>query len=99
MDGGVSGSGIHADLVAGAARALVFPIAGELAEARLTIAADATDREIAALRAAGTEVEVRHSRILSTTDLMDPSEVPAALALGTEQAGEDAAALAVFWHR
>jgi NTE family protein len=99
MDGGVSGSGIHADLVAGARRALVFPIAGEIPEARLTIAPDATTREVAALRAAGTEVEVRHSRLPMTTNLMDPAEVPAALALGVEQAGEDAAALADFWRR
>jgi NTE family protein len=99
MDGGVSGSGIHADLVAGARRALVFPIVGELSEARLTIASDATDREVAALRAAGTDVEVRHSRLPETTNLMDPAEVPAALALGAEQGAEDAAALAVFWGR
>ena len=78
MDGGVSGSGIHSDLVAGARRALVFPIAGELPEARMTIAADATDREMVALRAAGTEVEVRHSRLPYGTNLMDPAEVPTA---------------------
>jgi hypothetical protein len=34
-----------------------------------------------------------------TTNLMDPAEVPAALALGAEQAGEDAPALADFWRR
>ena len=65
----------------------------------MTIATDATDREMAALRAAGTEVEVRHSRLPYGTNLMDPAEVPAALALGTEQAIEDAPALAEFWRR
>jgi NTE family protein len=97
MDGGVSGTGIHADLVAGAGRALVFPIADTLPEPRLTIRPDSTERELAALRAAGTVVEVRHSRLPSTTNLMDPAEVPAALVLGAQQAGEDAAALADFW--
>jgi NTE family protein len=97
MDGGVSGSGIHADLVAGAGRALVFPIADTLPEARLTIAADATEREISALRASGTKVEVRHSRIPHTTDLMDPAGVPAALELGARQGAEDAPALVAFW--
>jgi NTE family protein len=97
MDGGVSGSGIHADLVAGAGRALVFPIADVLPEARLTIAADATEREIAALRASETRVEVRHSRIPHTTDLMDPAGVPLALELGAQQGAEDAPALADFW--
>jgi NTE family protein len=99
MDGGVSGSGLHADLAAGARRALVLPIAGELPEARLTIAPDATDREVAALRAAGTAVEVRHSRLPIGSNLMDPAEVPGALALGVEQAAEDAPALAEFWGR
>jgi hypothetical protein len=51
MDGGVSGSGIHADL-APPQRALVLPIAGTLVEP-FTIAPDATDREVAVM--AGTE--------------------------------------------
>lgn len=97
IDGGVSGSGIHADLVAGAERALVFPIAGELAAPRFTIAPDATDREVAALRASGTKVCVRHSRLSETIDLMDPAEVPAAVALGATQAVEDVDELRAFW--
>jgi len=97
MDGGVSGTGIHSDLVAGAERALVFPLAGALPEPRLTIRPDSLEREIAALRATGTAVEVRHARLSDITNLMDPAEVPAALALGALQAGEDAAALAAFW--
>jgi NTE family protein len=97
MDGGVSGTGIHTDLVAGAERALVFPLASTLPEPRLTIQPDSTEREIAALRAAGTAVEVRHARLSAITNLMDPAEVPAAFALGALQAGEDADALAGFW--
>jgi len=97
MDGGVSGTGIHADLVAGAARALLFPISDMLPEARLTIAPDSVEREVAALRESGTAVHVCHSRLSSTIDLMDPVEVPGALALGALQAGENAAALAEFW--
>ena len=97
MDGGVCGTGIHADLVAGAARALVFPISASLPEARLTIAPDGVEREVAALRESGTAVRVCHSRLSSTIDFMDPAEVPAALALGALQAGEDAGALAEFW--
>jgi NTE family protein len=96
-DGGVSGTGIHSDLVAGARRALVFPIVGDVPEGRMTMTPGGTDREIAALRTSGTEVEVRHSRLPLTTNLMDPAEVPAALALGAQQAAEDAPALATFW--
>jgi hypothetical protein len=97
MDGGVSGTGIHADLVAGAWRALVFPIVGDVPEGRMTMTPGGTDREIAALRASGTEVEVRHTRLPLTTNLMEPAEVPAALALGESQAAEDAPALCPFW--
>ena len=97
MDGGVSGTGIHTDLVAGATRALVFPISESLPEARLTISPDGVEREVAALRDSGTLVHVCHSRLSSTIDLMDPAQVPDALALGALQAGEDAAALAEFW--
>jgi NTE family protein len=97
MDGGVSGSGIHADLVAGARRALVLPIAGTLDQARFTIQPDATDREVAALRASGTDVAVRHSRLPLATNLMDPAEVPSALELGATQAREDAPGLRDFW--
>ena len=97
MDGGVSGTGIHADLVAGAARALLFPISDTLPEARLTIQPDSVEREVAALRDSGTAVHVCHSRLSSMIDLMDPVEVPGALALGALQAGEDAATLAEFW--
>jgi NTE family protein len=99
MDGGVSGTGIHADLVAGARRALVFPIVGDVPEGRMTMTPGGTAREIAALQATATEVEVRHSRLPVTTNLMDPAEVPAALALGASQAAEDAPALAAFWRR
>ncbi len=97
MDGGVSGTGIHSDLVAGAGHALVFPIVGDVPEGQLTMTPGGTEREIAALRASGTDVEVRHSRLPLTVNLMDPAEVPAALALGRLQAAEDAAALAGFW--
>ena len=49
MDGGVSGTGIHTDLVAGAGRALVFPIVGDVTEGQLTMTPGGTEREIAAL--------------------------------------------------
>jgi NTE family protein len=97
MDGGVCGTGIHADLVAGARRALVFPLADAFPEPGMTIGPDGVEREIAALRESGTAVAARYSRLAPTLDLMAPAEVPAALALGALQAGEDAAALADFW--
>ena len=97
MDGGVSGTGTHADLVAGAGRALVFPIAASIPEARMTMRPDAVAEEMAALRATGTAVAVCHSRLSPTIEMMDPAEVPGALNLGAVQAAEDAGALAEFW--
>ena len=97
MDGGVSGTGLHADLVAGCERALAFPVARTLLEPRLTMQPDSVDREVSALRATGTAVEVRHARLSSDTDLMDPASVPDALKLGRRQATEDAAVISSFW--
>jgi NTE family protein len=97
IDGGVSGTGTHADLVAGAQRALVCPAAIALEEPRLTMVPDGVQREIAALRATGTEVEVRYARLASDIDLMDPAAAPAALALGVTQGIEDADELRAFW--
>ena len=97
MDGGVSGTGLHADLVAGCGRALAFPVAGAVPQPRLTMAAGSVAREIDALRQSGTAVEVRHARLDPQADLMDPAGAPGALLLGREQAGEDAAAISAFW--
>lgn len=58
---------------------------------------DTIDREIGALRATGTAVELRHARLSPDTDLMDPRAVPAAIVRGRLQAGEDATAIHDFW--
>lgn len=96
MDGGVAGSGTHPDLVTGAERALVLALAdnGDLGIA--TSAPHSFARDIDALRASGTAVEFRTSRLPADTMLMDPRSVPAALALGAEQGAEDAAAIGAF---
>ena len=98
MDGGVSGTGLHADLVAGCERALVIPVAGTLLEPGLTMRPDSVEREIDALRASGTLVEVRHARLAADVDLMDPTQVAGALVLGQQQAIEDVQRVSEFWH-
>jgi NTE family protein len=98
IDGGASGSACHPDLAAGAARALVIAVrdAGELGVA--TNEPGGFARSIDALRASGTEVEVRTSRLAAgDIDLMDPREIAPALALGAEQSKEDGADLAAFF--
>ena len=97
MDGGVSGTGIHADLAAGASRVLLLPLVGEVDVARMTIAPGAGAAERDGLRAAGSEVELRNSGISDLETLMDPAQVPAALSKGREQGAADAASLRDFW--
>jgi len=98
IDGGVSGSAMHPDLAAGAARAFVIAVRdpGEIGVA--TNEPGGFARSIDALRATGTAVEVRTSRLAAgDINLMDPHQIAPALALGAEQAHEDAPALAGFF--
>ncbi len=97
MDGGVGGSGTHPDLVAGAERALVLALADNGEVGIATSEPGSFARGIDALRASGTEVEFRTSRLPRDTMLMDPRQVPAALALGAQQGADDADAIGTFF--
>jgi len=97
MDGGVSGSGLHADLAAGAERVLLLPLVSDVTEARMTIAAGAGAIELDGVRSAGSEVQLRASGMTDLETLMDPAQVPTALATGREQGTADAASLGDFW--
>ena len=98
MDGGVAGSGIHADLVAGAERAVVLALPdvvpeGTSAESAAVFSnADA----LAALAAAGTKVFHRTPERCDPERLMDPDLVADAFAMGHRQAREDAEELRAF---
>lgn len=100
MDGGVSGTGTHCDLVAGSKRAIVISLGAALAEsvAGMTNAVGGREAELAALAASGTEAIVRGPAEVDMTKLMDPAQVPTALAIGQEQAAKDAAEFAKFWN-
>ncbi len=100
MDGGVSGSGTHCDVVAGAQRALIISLSASQSapEPTMTIQPDNLKTELAALQAAGTTAYARGPHKVDMTQLMDPTAVPEALALGDEQAGQDAVELAAFWN-
>lgn len=98
MDGGVSGTGLHLDLLAGARRTLVLALTdGDRNEAMMTAAADATARELEDLQKSGTEVITRAPEEVDLLELMSPEAVPRALAMGARQASADAAMLADFW--
>lgn len=99
MDGGVSGTGLHLDLVAGARRSVVLSLSdgSSVTEARMTTHPGAIEAELAGLRATGTSVFLRTPGSVAVADLMDPAAVPLALAAGAEQATADLDELREFW--
>jgi NTE family protein len=98
VDGGVSGSAMHSDLAAGATRALVIAVRDPGDVGVATNAPGGFARSIDALRASGTAVEVRTSRLAAgDINLMDPHQIAPALVLGAEQSEDDAAGLAAFF--
>ena len=103
MDGGVGGSAVHLDLLAGAGKVLVLSLYRdpELTHGMLTLAPGDLERELVALKASGTEVFFRapRSHPMDVAGLMDPAATPEAMAMGAQQADEDVEAgdLAAFW--
>ena len=99
MDGGVSGTGVHLDLLAGAERVLVLALTdgSEMTEGMMTSHPGEGARELEDLKASGSEVLVRMPAEVDLLELMSPHSVPGALAMGARQAAEDAGLLADFW--
>ena len=103
MDGGVCGTAVHLDLLAGADRALVLSLYRdeELTQGMLTLAPGDLTRELDGLRASGTEVffQAPEHHPMDVAGLMDPRAVPDALAMGARQADGDVAdrGIADFW--
>jgi NTE family protein len=98
MDGGVSGSGIHLDLLAGARRAVVLALddGSGVEVGMMTSAVGSTEAEIDALRGSGTQLFLRTPDAVDPTQLMDPDAVPDAIAMGRAQAASDADELVAF---
>ncbi|MCU1371419.1 MAG: putative esterase of the alpha-beta hydrolase superfamily [Ilumatobacteraceae bacterium] len=97
MDGGVSDSGTHMDLAAGARRAVVLA----LPPLDLGLPDDSArptdpEAEMAELVASGTEVFHRTPAEVDPEKLMDPAMVPVAFAMGRTQATADADDLRTF---
>lgn len=99
MDGGVSGTGTHLDLLAGARRVVVLALTdgSDMNEGMMTLAPSAGSREVADLRASGTSVLLRTPAEVDMFELMSPGAVPGALALGARQARADVGLLTDFW--
>ncbi len=99
MDGGVSGTGLHLDLVSGAGRTLILALRnGQHPNAAgMTESQGTTETEQALLEASGTRTFLRTPAAIEREKLMSPEEVPQALADGARQAEDDLPALLEFW--
>lgn len=98
MDGGVSGSGTHLDLLAGCDRAVVLSLTTTTPApiGAMTQSPGGFAKEVAALEATGTRVFLRSPETMDITKLMDPKSVPDAIAMAKRQAATDADALREF---
>jgi NTE family protein len=98
MDGGVSGSGTHLDLLAGSQRVVVLALSDGhgVVQGTMTKAPGSYERELAALLATGSAVFRRVPEAVDTETLMDPTAVPDAIEMGRRQATADAEELAGF---
>jgi len=99
MDGGVSGTGLHLDIVSGARRTLILALRnGQHPNAAgMTESAGTTETEQSRLEATGTRTFLRTPEAVEREKLMSAEEVPAALAAGALQAEQDLPELLEFW--
>jgi NTE family protein len=99
MDGGTAGTGTHLDVLAGSKRALILclrdPQVGHRAE--MTQSPQATLAEYEALKASGTTVFTASPESFTQSELMDPTAVGKALAMGVRQGSADAQRVGEFW--
>lgn len=98
MDGGVSGSGTHLDLLAGADRVMVLTVhsPGDQSVGGMTQRTGALDAELTALESSGSKVFHRSPESVDLQRLMDPRAVPDAIAMARRQAAADVAELRSF---
>lgn len=99
MDGGVAGTGVHLDLVAGARRALVISLVdgSEPDLAWGTMTPETIRQEFADLQASGTQALRIVPRTQVPEDVMDPRLAVSAVQEGVAQADDDVALLRDFW--
>jgi NTE family protein len=99
MDGGVAGTGVHLDLVAGARRALIISLVdgSEPDLAWGTMTPQTIRQEFADLQSSGTEALRIVPRAHVPEDVMDPRLAVGAVQEGLAQADDDIALLRDFW--
>jgi NTE family protein len=99
MDGGVSGTGLHLDLLAGTRRVLALSLTDGTTrdEGMMTTQPGDIGGEVDQLNQAGSDVILRTPTEVDLAELMSPAAVPRALAMGRRQASDDVGLLARFW--
>ena len=99
MDGGVSGTGTHLDLLGGSQRVLVLALTdgADLSEGMMTANPDGGRLEVEDLERSGTSVLLRTPSEVDLLELMSPAAVPRAVAMGTRQATDDLKLVSTFW--
>jgi len=100
MDGGISRSGTHADLMAGAQRVVVIALSnGDPQYAQLSPFHAPIEEELEVVRKSGSELFVTFANPPKNTNFLDPREMPVAVRMGTAQAKADLDAISKLWNR
>jgi NTE family protein len=97
MDGGISRSWAHTDLVAGSKRALVITLTNGYEGSLLTGIPHDIYKEIAALEAVGTKAMLIIAGTPPGVSLLDPKEIAPALKAGYDRAKAEAPKISSFW--
>jgi NTE family protein len=97
MDGGISKTWAHTDLVAGSKRALVITLTNGYEGSLLSGIPHDINKEIAALEATGTKAMLIIAGTPPGVNLLDPKQIEPALSAGYERAKVEAPKIAAFF--
>lgn len=97
MDGGIARTWAHADVVAGAKRALVVTLTNGYEGSLLSGIPHDVFKEVAALEAVGTKTMLIIAGTPPGVNLLDPRQIEPALRAGYARAKSEAPAIGKFW--
>lgn len=97
MDGGISKTWAHTDLVAGSKRAIVITLTNGYEGSLLSGIPHDIHKEIAALEATGTKAMLIIAGTPPGVNLLDPGQIEPALRAGYERSKVEAAKIRAFW--
>ena len=97
MDGGISRTWAHADVVAGSRRAIVITLTNGYEGSLLSGIPHNIHTEMKALEATGTKGMLIIAGTPKGVDLLDPGQIAPALRAGYERAKVEAGKIRIFW--